>query len=168
MRCARHGEPDSRWAIRIWPTSPTDREDGPALTRTRTIGLLLGGFVLLAGLFAQLGPAQILSLIASLRGNLAVIVALFVCHECTRALAIRFCVAIEQRPPFQQVVAGFMLRVPEVHGPLRVLCHVLCWSSLVYVCSVAGALMGRVHLMGAILRRIGALPVVRRWVKADP
>jgi hypothetical protein len=45
---------------------------------------------------------------------------------------------------------------------------VLLWGSLVYVGAAIGALTGRVYLIGAILRWVGQLPVVGRWLKTDP
>ena len=66
------------------------------------------------------------------------------------------------------VVAGIVLLRADIHGPLRVLCHVLWWSSLVYVSAAVVALAARIYLIGAVLRGIGALPLVGRRLKTDP
>ena len=63
--------------------------------------ILGGGVALLILLFAQLGPARILSLLSSLGVNFLVIVALFACHEIVRALAIGRFLPEERRPPFR-------------------------------------------------------------------
>jgi hypothetical protein len=60
--------------------------------------LVLGGCLLLGGLFLRLGPAHILSLLTSLGWNYLVIVALFAAHECVRAVAIRSCLPTDSRP----------------------------------------------------------------------
>lgn len=71
--------------------------------RVRSI-VLAGGFVLLAVLFAQLGPDLILSLLSTLGANFIVIALLFCSHECVRALAIRHCFAGEDPPVFLRVL----------------------------------------------------------------
>src|SRR5262245_57352034 len=68
------------------------------------VAVLGAGFVLLALLFAQLGPGRILSLLSSLGGNFLVIVALFGCHECIRALAVGRCFPAGQRPRFRSLL----------------------------------------------------------------
>ena len=200
-----------------------------ALERKRRVRLAVlgGGIALLFLLFAELGPARILSLLSTLGGNFFVIVALFGCHECVRALAVGRCLPDDQRPPFRRLlrirflgeavgtltrtgmfgaeparawmlagqtgpgahayaaavseliansgvsasvsvaVAGYLLLTSEAHGPIRVICHVLLWSSLVYVSVSAWALAARVYVIGTILRGIGALPVVGRWLRTD-
>lgn len=65
-------------------------------------------------------------------------------------------------------VAGWMLLALELHGSLLVLCHILFWGSLVYICSAVGALAARVYLIGAILGWAGALPFAGRYLRTDP
>src|SRR5262245_15246581 len=65
------------------------------------LALLLAGCSLLVLLVAQLGPARILSLLRSLGVNILVIVALFGCHECVRALAVGLCLPPDRRPRFR-------------------------------------------------------------------
>src|SRR5262249_21383511 len=65
------------------------------------------------------------------------------------------------------VVSGWLLLAGGVHGPIRVVCHVLLWGSLAYVLAAVFALSARVYLVGLIFRGIGALPVVGRWLKTD-
>jgi hypothetical protein len=64
-------------------------------------------------------------------------------------------------------VAGAVLLRSDAEGPLRILCHILCWSSLVYMSVIVAALAARLYPIGAVLRGIGALPVVGRWLKTD-
>src|SRR5262245_34357707 len=71
---------------------------------TRRLAVLGGGVVLLVVLFAQLGPARILSLLLALGANFLVIVAVFGCHECVRALAVGRCLAADQRPRFHRLL----------------------------------------------------------------
>ena len=66
--------------------------------------VLLGGFLLLAALFIRLGPTRILSLLTSIGWNFLAVVALFVSHECVRALAVRRCLPPESRPPFRELL----------------------------------------------------------------
>ena len=49
------------------------------------------GVALLAILFAQIGPRQILTLLSVLGLNILVIMAIFACQECVRAVAIGLC-----------------------------------------------------------------------------
>ena len=69
----------------------------------RTAGLL-GGSVLLVSLFIGLGPARILSLLASLGWNFAVLVALFSAHEFVRSLAITRWLPADRRLPAAEVL----------------------------------------------------------------
>jgi hypothetical protein len=55
-----------------------------------------------------------------------------------------------------------------LHGPLLVLCHVLLWSSLVYVCAAVLALAGGARPIGAIARAVARLPAVGRRLRTDP
>src|SRR5262249_2346115 len=54
------------------------------------------------------------------------------------------------------------------HGPILVLCHVLFWSSAIYLSVTVGALASRAYLIGTILRGVGALPMVGRRLRIDP
>jgi len=189
--------------------------------------VLSAGAALLAVLFAELGPARILALLSALGANFLIIVALFGCHECVRALAVGRCFPVEQRPRFRTVlrvrfigeavgtltrtgmfsaeparawmlagqtaagshgyaaaageliansctsasvsvvVTGYLLLAGDVHGPIRVVCHVLLWGSLVYVSAAAWALFARVYLISAIVRGVGALPLIGRRLTID-
>jgi len=62
--------------------------------------IVVGGLALLTLMFAQLGPARILSLLSSLGVNFLVIVSVFACHESVRALAVGRFLPEERRPPF--------------------------------------------------------------------
>jgi len=199
----------------------------PERKRRVRLAVLGGGIALLALLFAELGPVRILSLLSTLGGNFFIIVALFGCHECVRAVAVGRCLPDDQRPPFRRLlrirflgeavgtltrtgmfgaeparawllagqtgpgahayaaavselivnsaasasvsvaVTGYLLLAYEVHGPIRVVCHVLLWSGIVYVGVAAWALASRVYVIGTILRGLGALPVIGRWLKTD-
>ena len=60
------------------------------------------GVALLAIVFAQIGPGQILALLSMLGLNVLVIMALFACHECVRAAAIGLCFPSDApRPRFR-------------------------------------------------------------------
>src|SRR5262245_9455510 len=65
---------------------------------------LLGGCVLLATLFVQLGPARILSLFAALGWNVLVIIALFFGHETMRTLAISHWLPADDRPAIVELL----------------------------------------------------------------
>ncbi|MGE3472576.1 MAG: hypothetical protein AB7O28_19645 [Vicinamibacterales bacterium] len=192
------------------------------------VALLAAGLVLLAVLFARLGPARILSLLSALGTNFVAVVLVFTCHESVRALAIGRFFPAGERPAWRTllrvrlvgdavgaitrtgllgaepvrawllagtagtgtqayaaiaselvansstsatltaVVAGWMLLTVELHGPILVLCHILCWSSLAFVSSAAGAIQGRIYLIGGALRAVGALPIVGPHLRADP
>src|SRR5262249_13072880 len=69
----------------------------------RIVGFL-GGFVLLATLFIRLGPARILSLLASLRWNFLVLVSPFAAHELVRTLAIRRWLPADTRPSLKELL----------------------------------------------------------------
>src|SRR5262249_52664658 len=65
------------------------------------------------------------------------------------------------------LVTGWLLSSGTVHGPIKVVCHVLLWASLVYVVAAAWAISARVYLIGLILRGIGALPLVGPKLRTD-
>ena len=68
--------------------------------RLRPRWLLTGaGLVLLAILFARLGPDRIVDLIETMGANIFVVVALFAAHEAVRALAVQRCLPVEAQPP---------------------------------------------------------------------
>jgi hypothetical protein len=60
--------------------------------------------VLLAVVFARLGPARILSLLSSLGANFLVVVLIFSTHEIVRSLAVRLCLRVDPRPPLTEVL----------------------------------------------------------------
>lgn len=65
---------------------------------------ILGGFALLGVLFVRLGPERIVSLFRSMGPNLLIVIAIFGCHECVRALALSRCVLPDHRPPFRRLL----------------------------------------------------------------
>lgn len=87
------------------------------------------GVALLAILFAQLGPGQILALLSVLGLNVLVIMALFACHECVRAVAVGLCFPPDAPKPalgqrlrarFLGELAGTLTRMgPLVAEPSR-------------------------------------------------
>lgn len=87
------------------------------------------GVGLLGVLFVQIGTSQILSLLRLLGANILVIMALFACHECLRAVAVGFCFPSEVAKPglrqrltarFLGEVAGTLTRMgPFVAEPSR-------------------------------------------------
>ncbi|MEQ1911075.1 MAG: lysylphosphatidylglycerol synthase domain-containing protein [Vicinamibacterales bacterium] len=87
------------------------------------------GVALLAILFAQIGPRQILALLSVLGLNILAIMAIFACHECVRAVAIGLCFPPDApRPPMRQrlrarflgELAGTLTRMgPFVAEPSR-------------------------------------------------
>ena len=87
------------------------------------------GVALLAILFAQIGPGQILALSSMLGLNILAIMAIFACHECVRAVAVGLCFPPDApRPPFRQrlrarflgELAGTLTRMgPFVAEPSR-------------------------------------------------
>jgi hypothetical protein len=88
----------------------------------------IGGLLLLAVLFAQLGPGRILSLLLALGVNFLVIVLIFGCHECVRAAAISRCFPSSGSPPYRRLlrirflgeIAGTLTRTgPFVAEPAR-------------------------------------------------
>jgi hypothetical protein len=66
--------------------------------------ILAAGFALLFVLVRQIGAETIAGLLASLGGNFLVIVAIFSCHECVRAVALGLCIGPEHRPPYRQLL----------------------------------------------------------------
>ena len=69
----------------------------------RAVSVIAGG-VLLMALFARLGPARIVSLVAALGWNFPVIVAIFAAHELVRTLAITRWFPADRRPPVTQLL----------------------------------------------------------------
>lgn len=65
------------------------------------------------------------------------------------------------------VVTAIALTGLELHGPVLVLAHVLLWSSMVYVSLAIYALTARIYLIGVILRVVGRLPAIGRWLATD-
>jgi hypothetical protein len=77
--------------------------------RRRLLGMirplvLLGGFSLLAALFAHLGPDRIVTLFLSLGSNLLEVLSLFVAHECVRAMAVQRCLPSDPPLPFAAIL----------------------------------------------------------------
>jgi hypothetical protein len=66
--------------------------------------MLLGGCVLLAALFARLGPGRILALLSSLGANFLVLVAFFAAHEYICALAVGRYLPGDSRPPPRELL----------------------------------------------------------------
>jgi hypothetical protein len=66
------------------------------------------------------------------------------------------------------VVAAMAIPAFHLHRPLLVVCHVLLWSSLLYICVVVGVLAARAQLIGAALRGLGRLPILLRRMQIDP
>lgn len=66
------------------------------------------------------------------------------------------------------VVLGFVLQTFELNRQLLVLAHVLVWLSLGYVAATVVALAGRFYLIGAIVKGVGALPLIGRRLRTDP
>src|SRR5262249_24717014 len=73
-------------------------------TKRNRVVVFAGGVMLLALLFAQLGPARIASLLSALGGNFFGIAALFGCHECVRTLAVGRCFPGDRRPRFHHLL----------------------------------------------------------------
>jgi hypothetical protein len=110
------------------PATPICSTTRPVRADTVRRLVPLVGLVLLVALFAQLGPERILSLLLSLGGNLLVIIAMFACHECVRAVALSRCLFPGHRPHFRQLLrirflgelAGALTRTgPFVAEPAR-------------------------------------------------
>ncbi|HWW84479.1 MAG TPA: lysylphosphatidylglycerol synthase domain-containing protein [Vicinamibacterales bacterium] len=185
------------------------------------------GLALLGGLFVQLGPWRILSLLQSIGWSFFLVLAAFGGQECFRALALRRCLTPGDRPPFLRVllvqffaeavrtvthtgpflseparawmfgkqgvdstraygaavseviansvisalipifVLAFALWRSELSQQLRVLSLVLVWGSIVYVTAMVMALATRAHVIGAIVRIAGLVPVIGRRLKRD-
>src|SRR5262249_34342928 len=102
----------SRGAVRFAEDAPMP----PARPNTARLLILGGGCVLLALLFAQLGPSCILSMLSTLGPNFLTITALFACHECVRAYAVCRFFPIDRRPSWRRVLRIRLLG--EAVGPL--------------------------------------------------
>jgi hypothetical protein len=209
--------------------------EGQADRRSATAGagrlrliIPLAGLALLAVLFVQLGPGQILSLLRSMGPNLPIVILIFGCHESVRALALNRCLQPGHRPPFRQLLwirfageavrtlthtgpvlsepaRGWMLTQQGLHGvhaygaafseliansvvsaavtvvvlaavlwkfdlghQLVVLSQVLVAVNVVYTLIGVVALATRVHLIGAIARGAGRLPLIGRRLRTNP
>jgi hypothetical protein len=66
------------------------------------------------------------------------------------------------------VVAGYVVMMAAFKGPIAVLAQVLFWGSLVYVCAILAVVVSRVRILGACVRATSRLPLVGRWLRADP
>jgi len=64
----------------------------------------VGGFALLALLFIQIGPGQVLALLGTMGWNLAIVAAIFAGHEAVRAFALSRCLPAGSRPPFRRLL----------------------------------------------------------------
>ena len=78
----------------------------------------VSGVALLTLMFIRIGPGPILALIESIGFNLLIVVAVYGCHECVRALALSRCLVFGDRPPFRQ-----LLRIRFLAETVRVLTH---------------------------------------------
>jgi len=65
-------------------------------------------------------------------------------------------------------VAGGVLMTSALKGPVVVLAHVLCWSSLVYLSAIIGVVVSRVPILDACAHAAARLPVVGRRLRIDP
>src|SRR5262249_49178312 len=63
------------------------------------VGLLLLGYMCW-----RIGPERIVSLVAATRLNLLIMVAIYGCHECVRAIALSRCLPVENRPSFLRLL----------------------------------------------------------------
>lgn len=107
---------------------PTPMTHAVHVSRLRWI-LAAVGVALLAILFAQIGPRQIVTLLSVLGPNVLPIMGIFACHECVRAMAIGLCFPSDApRPRFVQrlrarflgELAGTLTRMgPLVAEPSR-------------------------------------------------
>lgn len=89
---------------------------------------LAGGCALLVALFWQIGPRRIVTLLATLGANFVVIVAIFSCHECVRAVALGQCIGPRHRLAYRHLLrirflgeaAGALTRTGPLAGePMR-------------------------------------------------
>jgi hypothetical protein len=65
-------------------------------------------------------------------------------------------------------VAGFVLLMADLSGPLVCLAHALLWGSLVYLGFVIGLLIPRAWVLGVIAHAAARLPFVGRQPGMDP
>lgn len=188
----------------------------------------LGGCVLLAVLFFELGPTSIVSLFETIGWNIVIVVALFGAHEAVLAMTIGQCLPAGHHVSFRQLllvrfsgevartmahgvpflaeptrawvlsrqgvdaahaygaavaeftansttsalviasVLGVTLTTMNLGSHVSALATILAWSAIVYVTAVTVAIGTRTYLIGAIVRRIGGLPVIGRRLRVDP
>jgi hypothetical protein len=66
------------------------------------------------------------------------------------------------------LIAGCALAMADLKGPIVALAHVLLWGSLVYLGGIVVVVAWRVRILGACARAASGLPIIGRWLSADP
>jgi hypothetical protein len=65
-------------------------------------------------------------------------------------------------------VAGYLLLIGHLKGPLGVLAQVLFWGSLVYLSAIVVVVASHVRILGACARLLAALPFIGPRLRMDP